>query len=88
MIKPFVLCAVGCAMALALPQQAAGGAWTQSERGYYLKLSGLSFTTTEELDADGESLPRVGDGELTDFGLSAYLEYGLTDRLTLVASIP
>lgn len=76
------------AMILAVPQQSTAGAWTQSEHGYYLKLSGLSFTTTEELDPDGESLPRVGDGELTDVSLSTYLEYGLTDRLTLVASIP
>ena len=75
-------------MVVALPQQVAGGAWTQSERGYYPKLSGLSFKTTEELDPDGESMSRVGDGELTDIGLSAYLEYGLTDRLTLVASMP
>lgn len=87
-MKPILFFAVACAMTLALPQQVTGGAWTQSERSYYLKLSGLSFTTTEELDADGESLPRLGDGELTDFGFSAYLEYGLTDRLTLVASIP
>ena len=69
-MKPILLFSVACVMTLALPQQVTGGAWTQSERGYYLKLSGLSFTTTEELDPDGESLPRLGDGELTDFGLS------------------
>jgi len=77
-----------CAIALGLPQQSLAGVWTQSEHGYYLKLSGLSFTTTEELDPDGVSLDRPGDGELTDNSLSAYLEYGLSDRLTLVASLP
>ena len=77
-----------CALPLLSPGESRGGAWTQSERGYYLKLSGLSFTTTDELDANGDSAPRPGDGELTDRGVSAYLEYGLTDRLTLVASLP
>ena len=52
-------------MTLAIRLQMTGGARMQSRRSYYLKLSGLSFTTTEELDAEGESLPRLGDGELT-----------------------
>ena len=76
------------ALTLLFPGESDGGAWTQSDGGYYLKLSALSFTTTEELNADGDRTPRLGDGELTDRGLSAYLEYGLTDRLTLVASLP
>ena len=86
-MKRLLLCAVGWTVAL-VPQQAEAGAWTQTDHGYYLKLSGLSFATTEELDVNGNSLPRQGDGELTDFAFSSYLEYGLTDRLTLVASIP
>lgn len=61
-MKRILFGAVGCAMLLALPEQVVAGAWTQSERGYYLKLPGLSFTTTEELDPDGESMSRVGEG--------------------------
>ena len=84
-MRPLLGCAIGWAIAL-IPQQVEAGAWTQEVGGYYLKLSGLSFTTTKELDADGNSLLRPG--ELTDLALSSYLEYGLTDRLTLVASMP
>ena len=74
----------------AAPGRLEAGAWTQPQGGFYSKLAGLSFSSLAYLDTDGERHDRAVDPqeELSDRGLSAYLEYGLLDRLTLVASLP
>ena len=74
----------------AVPAQLHAGAWTQPQGGFYSKLAGLSFSSRAYLDLDGERRDRAQDPqeELSDRGYSAYLEYGLLDRLTLVASLP
>ena len=75
-------------LAFVAPRTALAGAWAKKEGAYYLKLAALTATYDEQFDADGERVPRAGMGELSDFNLSAYLEYGLTDEWTLVASAP
>ena len=74
----------------AVPAQLHAGAWTQPQGGFYSKLAGLSFSSRAYLDLDGERRDRGKDPqeELSDRGYSAYLEYGLLDRLTMVASLP
>ena len=75
----------------AVPARLDAGAWTQSTGGFYFKLAGLSFRSQEYLNTDGERQDRVeapSTEELSDQGLSAYLEYGLRDHLTLVATLP
>ena len=74
----------------AAPGRLEAGAWTQAKGGFYSKLAGLSFSSRAYLDADGNREDRAVDPreELSDRGLSAYLEYGLLDRLTVVASLP
>jgi hypothetical protein len=64
------------------------GAWTQHKGGYYLKLSSGYLDASEDIDADGERVPKAGAGSLRDFSYSAYVEYGLRDDLTVVASFP
>ena len=67
------------------------GAWTQSPGGLYFKIAGLSFRSQDYLDADGDRQARVAKPsmeELSDRSISAYLEYGLLERLTLVATLP
>lgn len=74
----------------AAPGRLEAGAWTQPKGGFYSKLAGLSFSSLAYLDTDGKRLDRVKDPreELSDRGYSAYLEYGVLDRLTVVASLP
>ena len=74
----------------AAPARLEAGAWTQPRGGYYTKLAGLSFSSRAVLNTDGERIDRAKDPreELSDRGWSAYLEYGLLDHLTLVASLP
>ena len=75
----------------AAPGRLDAGAWTQSQGGFYFKMAGLAFRSQEYLNTDGERLDRVeapSTEELSDRNVSAYLEYGLRDHLTLVASLP
>ncbi len=75
----------------AAPGRLDAGAWTQSQGGSYFKMAGLFFSSQEYLNTDGERQDRVeapSTEKLSDQGLSAYLEYGLRDHLTLVASLP
>ena len=73
------------------PTQLRAGAWTQAPGGMYFKLAGLSFRSQDYLDAAGERRERAAKPsmeELSDESISAYLEYGLRERLTLVATLP
>ena len=73
------------------PSQLHAGAWTQASGGMYFKIAGLSFSSQDYLDAAGERRERVEKpaiDELSDRNISAYLEYGLWERLTLVATLP
>ena len=73
---------------LAASTQAMGGAWTQKKGGYYLKIAGGYLNSKDDIDASGSRVPKAGLGELRDVNYSVYVEYGLMDRLTLVASAP
>jgi hypothetical protein len=64
------------------------GAWTQTHKGYYLKLTALSLSSRSNLDSLGVEVDKPGMGQLTDLNLTAYIEYGLSKRLTLVAALP
>ena len=57
----------------------------------YFKIAGLSFRSQDYLDIAGNRQARVAKpntDELSDESLSAYLEYGLWEHLTLVATLP
>jgi hypothetical protein len=57
----------------------------------YFKIAGLSFRSQEYLDIAGDQQARVAKPsmeELSDRNISAYIEYGLLERLTLVATLP
>ncbi len=77
-----------------VPELLVAGAWVQRKHGLYLKLSTSYLLTTKEFNHAGKRLnifqERIifEDTSFRDFGVTAYLEYGLLDRLTLVANIP
>ena len=77
-----------CVLTLTLASQTFAGAWTQKRGGYYLKLAGGYLNTTQDVNATGDKVDKDGEGRLRDVNCSAYLEYGLSDELTLVASAP
>lgn len=74
-----------------IPARLDAGAWTQAAGGLYCKIAGLSLRSPEYLDHAGDRQPRAprpSVEELRDRNISAYLEYGLHEHLTLVATLP
>lgn len=80
---------------VALLQTAAyGGAWVQKKHGYFFKLTGSYLYTTEEYDSEGniqgirEGEPGISNTSYKEISVTGYLEYGVTQRLTVVANLP
>jgi hypothetical protein len=77
-----------------LPVDALAGAWLQKRDSYYFKVSASYLSSTKELNFDGDEVDILsGDTLLTDTsyrdaGVSLYLEYGVTDHLTFVGTLP
>lgn len=79
---------------LLLVGHAHAGAWVQNKNAFYLKLTSSFFSTTEEFDHLGrrrdilEERTAFHGASFRDINLNLYLEYGWTERLTAVASLP
>ena len=76
---------------LITPNLVLSGAWVQKKHGFYFKVSGNYFLTTKEFNHEGRRLDifqeRIiyEDTSFRDLNLTAYLEYGLFEKFTLVA---
>ena len=70
------------------------GAWVQEQGSYFLKVGSSYFSTTEEFNHLGERLQILEeqtafeDASFRDANLNLYLEYGLTEKATMVATLP
>lgn len=70
------------------------GAWAQKKKGYYLKFSANYLLSNREFNHEGDELEIFEeqlafiDASFQDFNITAYFEYGLFDRLTLIGNIP
>jgi hypothetical protein len=70
------------------------GAWVQKKHGYFFKLSGSYLYTTQEYDNQGiiqeirEDEPGIENTSYQEVAATGYLEYGVTERLTLVSNLP
>jgi protein XagA len=76
------------ALFFATPHAALAGAWTMNQGGLYTKLSYNRYVTDSIFGKGGgrDSLPNKG--KFYDNNVTFYGEYGLTDRITLSASLP
>ena len=64
-----------------------GGAWTQEEGHSYNRLAVNYFYSEKEYVDDSDRVVYENDGSFQDANLNYYLEYGVTDDLTAIASI-
>ena len=70
------------------------GAWVQKKNAYLFKLTGSYLYSTEEYDADGnlqtirEGEPGISETSYKELAATGYLEYGASDRFTIVANLP
>ncbi|BCG46457.1 hypothetical protein GEOBRER4_n1254 [Citrifermentans bremense] len=63
------------------------GAWTANKGGFYEKGSFNFYYADKNFDRDGNRRDLSDRGEFTDYNLSNYFEYGITDSLTVLNSI-
>ena len=74
--------------------EVAGQAWVQPAGGYFVKLSASYLSTSEQYNVNGDLEPIAAADPLLrsetfgDIAFTAYAEYGLTDRYTLVTRLP
>ena len=77
-----------------LPEIISAGAWPQRKGTIYFKLSSSYLFTTKEFNHTGAKLnifqERIiyEDTSFRDFAVTSYVEYGLTEKLTLISNIP
>ncbi len=70
------------------------GAWTQKKSKFFLKMSGHYLYSTSEFNHNANNAPifaeRPGfeNASFQDFSLTTYFEYGISDRLTLISTLP
>lgn len=63
------------------------GAWTQDKGGSYHRMAMNYYFADKEFDSNGNSKSMASDGEFRDFNLNYYVEYGILDNLTAIASL-
>ncbi|WP_320056135.1 hypothetical protein [Desulfuromonas thiophila] len=78
---PLLLSLLCCA------SQSLAGAWTQQAGHSYNRLSGNYYCADRNFDDDGDRKKMADDGKFTDVNLNYYVEYGLTDAATVIASV-
>jgi protein XagA len=66
---------------------ACAGAWTREKGKSYHRMAVSYYDADEEYDAEGASRSMNLTGEFSDFNLNYYMEYGILDQLTVMASV-
>jgi protein XagA len=74
-------------LVLALAIDAHAGAWTEKTGGVYEKLAFNYYYADHSFDSSKHRHATPGNGRFSDYNLSNYLEYGVTDNLTLINSL-
>lgn len=77
-----VLCILICTVS-----QAFAGAWTQPAGNSYNRMAVNYYYADRNFTDNGDCMAFANHGEFEDFNLSYYLEYGLTDKTTLLTSL-
>jgi len=85
---------LGLSLLFTWAENAASQAWVKPRGEYFFKLYGAYLFTTREFNSEGElrdildeNASRTG-ASFRDISFVGYLEYGLTDNLTLVGELP
>ncbi|MBF0211403.1 MAG: hypothetical protein HQK68_11020 [Desulfamplus sp.] len=63
------------------------GAWTMEKNKSYHRFAANYYFADKEFDQNGESRSMVSNSEFRDFNLNYYVEYGILDQLTAIASL-
>jgi hypothetical protein len=66
--------------------QAQAGAWTQQSGHSYNRFAANYYFAERNFNDDGDRKEMANDGEFYDINLNYYVEYGVTDAATVIAS--
>jgi len=81
----------GAALAVIIVAAGAGfcqaGAWTAEKGESYNRFALSSFYSDQNYDQDGDKKGAPSDADFRDLNLNYYLEYGVTDEATVIASL-
>lgn len=87
-MKKIVLPIVAAAALLAASAtQSMAGAWTQPKNGLYEKLGFNYYVSEHTFGPTGDRNRTPNNGKFTDYNLNNYIEYGLTDNLTVLNAL-
>lgn len=64
------------------------GAWTQVRGGFYEKFAFNYYFADHTFDSSKHRHATPGNGRFTEYNITNYIEYGVTDNLTLINSLP
>lgn len=88
MIRRILLCAVATfVLTLFFVGACFAGAWTEQKGKLYDRVSFNYYFADEAFDGSSISKSFSANGKYRDFNLGNYIEYGLTDKLTLISSM-
>ncbi|MGD8413988.1 MAG: hypothetical protein PVF33_07135 [Candidatus Latescibacterota bacterium] len=93
-MKPALVLSTAIVLVFLIDSSAFGGAWVQKKRSYFLKFMAGYLYTTGEYDSEGnvrlirEGEPGIENTSYKEMSLTGYLEYGVTNRFTVVANLP
>jgi hypothetical protein len=60
------------------------GAWTAPKNTFYEKLAFNYYYSNQTFDKTGKRVDTANNGKFTDYNISNYFEYGLTNDLTVI----
>ncbi|MBU0991118.1 MAG: hypothetical protein KJ737_01385 [Proteobacteria bacterium] len=69
------------------PNSCLAGAWTRKSGETYLQFTLNTYCADAHFDEDGNRRDFSSDGHFTDVNANTYMEYGLSDRLTVLTSL-
>ncbi|MBJ6725143.1 hypothetical protein [Geomesophilobacter sediminis] len=87
MLRTFLTVFAAAALLASTATPSRAGAWTEAKGGYYDKFSFNYYYSDESFGSDGKRSNSALDGKFHDRNLTNYLEYGITDRLTVINSL-
>ncbi|HEX5133461.1 MAG TPA: hypothetical protein VFX92_13380 [Candidatus Krumholzibacteria bacterium] len=93
-LGPLLAFAAAAAFLAASALPARGGPWVRPRGGHFLKISASYLYTTSEFNEHGDPVPLltanplVQDAAYREVAIATYLEYGISDRLSLIGYLP
>jgi protein XagA len=86
-IKITYSCCLSLILFLVMAASCLAGGWTQPEGKLYSRFALNYYTADENYNADGDRRDFSDNGDFSDLNASLYLEYGLSQNLTLISNM-